>query len=251
MRYEIEFMRDICDITAAILVGGFGTRLQPVVSDRPKVLAEISGKAFLSYLLDQLIAVGITNAVLCCGYKADMVQEYFGNTYGRLQLVYSVENEPLGTGGAIRLAMPYFRSDTVLVMNGDSYIDVDLESYVNWFCERNCQAALVLAKVDDTSRYGRVKINDNKTIAAFEEKCNNACPGWINAGIYLLEKTLLASIPTGKFYSLEREFFPSLTGGKLYGFCVERRFIDIGTPEAYAMAEEFFAVKACEDFAGK
>ncbi len=163
-------MKHISDITAAILVGGRGTRLQSVVSDRPKVLAMVRGRPFLAYLLDQLISLGISEVVFCSGYMSNKIQECFGDSYGSLGLLYSKEDQPLGTGGAIRLATPYFRSDAVLVMNGDSYIDADLRAYVNWFFETGSQAALVLTKMDDTGQYGRVKINDNKTIAAFEEK---------------------------------------------------------------------------------
>lgn len=234
-------MNKVRDLTAAILVGGLGLRLRSVVSDKPKVLAEVSGKAFLSYLLDQLVRVGVSKAVLCCGYKAEMVQEYFGNSYRGLELLYSIEEEALGTGGAVRLAIEVIGSETVLVMNGDSYLDINLGGFIEWFFEQKRVAAIVLTEVADTSRYGRVRINENKSIASFEEKCNNSEIGLINAGIYLVEKSALASMPTGRFYSLEREFFPSLTGGDFYGYCVKGKFIDIGTPQSYAIAEKFFA----------
>jgi len=231
-------MKHISDITAAILVGGRGTRLQSVVSDRPKVLAMVRGRPFLAYLLDQLISLGISEVVFCSGYMFDKIQGCFGDSYGSLRLLYSKEEQPLGTGGAIRLAMPYFRSDVVLVMNGDSYIDVDLEAYVDWFFETGSQAALVLTKMDDTSYYGSVTIDDDKIIA-FDEKKRSG-PGWINAGVYLINRSLIASIPSEEYYSLEHQFFPKLVETGLSGFCVEGRFIDIGTPEAYAMAERFF-----------
>lgn len=233
-------MARVCGITAAILVGGQGTRLQSVVSDRPKVLAEISDKPFLAYLFDQLLNSGIRKVVLCSGYMADKIEACFGDSYDLLSIQYSKEDQPLGTGGGLRLALPSLASDTILVMNGDSYIDADLGAYMDWFFEEERQASLLLTKMDDTSRYGTVIINKNRTVAAFKEKCNNAKPGWINAGIYLMKRSLIGSIPAGKFYSLERDFFPSLTEGKLYGYCDEGRFIDIGTPEAYAMAESFF-----------
>lgn len=231
-------MRDMSDITAAILAGGRGTRLQSVVSDRPKVLAEISGKPFLAYLFDQLLNLGIRKVVLCSGYMADKIEACFGDSYGSLGLLYSKEDQPLGTGGAIRLAMPYFRSDAVLVMNGDSYIDVDLEAYVNWFFETGSQAALVLTKMDDTSYYGSVTIDDDKIIA-FDEKKRSG-PGWINAGVYLINSSLISSIPSGEFYSLERQFFPGLIKQGLFGFRSCGQFIDIGTPKSYAVAETFF-----------
>lgn len=232
-------MRNMADITTAILVGGFGTRLQSVVSDRPKVLAQVRGRPFLAYLLDQLMSFRVSEVVFCSGYMSDKIQECFGDSYGSLHLRYSREDKPLGTGGAIRLAKPYFRSDTVLVMNGDSYIDVDLRAYVNWFFEKDGQAALLLAKVNDTSRYGTVCV-DKDRITAFEEKKEGSGSGWINAGVYLLNSSLISSIPPGEFYSLERQFFPGLIKQGLFGFRSGGQFIDIGTPKSYAVAETFF-----------
>lgn len=237
-------MRSARDITAAILVGGQGTRLQSVLSDRPKVLAEISGKPFLAYLFDQLLNFGIRKVVLCSGYMADKIDTCFGDSYGLLSIQYSKEDQPLGTGGGLRLALPRIISDTILVMNGDSYADANLVAYMEWFFEEERPASLLLIKMDNTSRYGTVIMNTNKTVAAFKEKCDNTKSGWINAGIYLMKRSLVSSIPVEKFYSLERDFFPSLTGGRLYGYCDEGRFIDIGTPDTYAMAERFFAINS-------
>jgi len=231
-------MQGVSDITVVILAGGLGVRLRSVVDNKPKVLAKVAGRPFLSYLLDQLLLAGAHNVILCCGYMAEAVQDCFGEFYKSLELLYSIEQEPLGTGGAIRLAVPYLRSDTVLVMNGDSYIDVDLAAYVNWFFENDGQAALVLTKVNDTSRYGAVCVNGNR-ITAFEEKNEGLGPGWVNAGIYLISKSLILSIPSGEPYSLEHQLFPELTTQKLLGFCVESQLIDIGTPDSYAKAQAF------------
>ena len=233
-------MEAASQITALILAGGFGTRLQSVVSDRPKVLAEVSGRPFLAYLLDQLSSAGFRTVVISTGHMAQAVEKCFGDRHGPLSILYSREEEPLGTAGAVRLALANLASATVLVMNGDSYIDADLGAYVNWFGERDRQAALLLVKVADTSRYGSVRLDRDKVIVSFEEKSKIAEPGWINAGVYLLKKPLIAAIEPGKCCSLERDFFPGLAGKGLFGFCVERRFIDIGTPQAYASAEEFF-----------
>lgn len=236
-------VQDITNITAVILAGGFGTRFQSVVSDKPKVLAEVSGKPFLVYLLEQISSAGIRKVVFCTGYMAEKIQNRLGDTYGPLHILYSREDEPLGTGGALRLALPYLSSDTVLVMNGDSYTDIDLGSYVNWFFQKDCEAALLLTRVLDTSRYGSVTISEDENITAFNEKRTSSGVGWINAGVYLMRKSVIASIPAGQSYSLEYELFPSLVGKKLYGFCSEGRFIDIGTPESYAVTEDFFCYK--------
>ena len=239
----LKFMDPIEDISAVILAGGFGTRLQSVVSDRPKVLAEVSGKPFLTYLLDQIASAGLRNVVICVGYMAEKIQDCLGETYGPLHISYSREAEPLGTGGALRLALSHVSSDAVLVMNGDSYIDIDLSGYVSWFFQKKCKAALLLTKVPDTARYGRVVQDEDESIVAFEEKQEGSGAGWINAGVYLIERSLIASIPIEMPYSLEREFFPPLAGTGLLGFCTEGRFIDIGTPEAYAQTEAFFCCK--------
>jgi len=236
-------VQNIANMTAVILAGGFGTRLQSVVSDKPKVLAEVSGKPFLAYLLKQISSAGIRKVVFCTGYMAEKIQDCFGDTYGPMHILYSKEDEPLGTGGALRLALSYLSSDTVLIMNGDSYTDADLGSYVNWFLQKNCKAALLLTKVLDTSRYGSVTVNRDENITAFDEKGASSGAGWINAGVYLMRKSLIISMPAGQFYSLEYDLLPSLAEKKLYGFCSEGRFIDIGTPESYAVTGDFFCYK--------
>jgi NDP-sugar pyrophosphorylase family protein len=234
------------DVQAAILAGGAGSRLRSVVSDRPKVLAEVGGRPFVVYLLEQLSVSGISRAVLCTGYMAEKVRELLGDTYGPLELLYSREDEPLGTGGALRLALPLLSADTVLVMNGDSYMDVDLCAFVEWFFRAERQAALVLTKVGDTARYGTVAFDEEQRITAFEEKGTRSGAGWINAGVYVMRKSVIASIAPGRLCSLERELFPSLAGEKLFAFCADGRFIDIGTPESYAAAADVLAVKRWE-----
>ena len=237
-------MQSIAETQVVILAGGLGTRLKTVVSDKPKVLAEVLNRPFLTYILDQVSFAGFREVVLCTGFKAEHIKKKLGQTYKSLHILYSTEEQPLGTGGALRLALPYLWSDVVLAMNGDSYIDVNLGAYVDWFFRKsNSDAAIVLTKLPDTTRFGNVVIDQDEHITAFNEKIAKENIGWINAGIYLMKKSLIAAIPTDRFYSLEREFFPSLTGKKLLGFRVEGRFIDIGTPASYAGAQEFFALK--------
>ena len=241
-------MKNLYDITAIILAGGLGTRLCSVVSDRPKVLAKICNRPFLTFLLDQLVSAKARDVVLCTGFMADKIHEIMGNTYKSLKIVHSREPEPLGTGGALRHALPYLKADPVLIMNGDSFVNIDLTVYMDWFFERDRQASILLVKVPDTGRYGKVIVAEDGFLSAFEEKVINSGPGWINAGICITKKSLVASMPAGKSFSLEREFFPSLVGKGLYGFCSNGKFIDIGTPESYHRAQEFFREK--DFFAG-
>lgn len=231
---------NISDIAAVILAGGLGKRLRPVVSDIPKVLAKVRGRAFIEYLLDQLAGAGICDVVICSGYMAEKLQEHVGRRYESVNISFSKEDEPLGTGGALRLALPCLKSDTVLVMNGDSYIDVDISEYVEWSFSQKSDAAIVLTQVPDASRYGSVVVDANARIRSFKEKEENSEPGWINAGVYLIRTSLIASISAGKSFSLERDLFPKLTDGRLSGYRCKGRFIDIGTPESYAAAEGFF-----------
>ncbi len=235
----------INDINAVILVGGLGTRLRGVVADRPKVLAPVLNRPFLTFLLDKLAAAGLEKVVLGTGYRAEMILEEIGERYKSLRVVHSRETSPLGTGGALRQALRHLDSDPILVMNGDSYCTADLHGYWQWFMTGERQGALLLARVPDTSRFGRVMVGEDDLVASFAEKGAQAGPGWINAGIYLLRRHLVESIPAGKFYSLEQELFPLMAEQKrLYGYRSEAAFIDIGIPAAYAEADKFFTETA-------
>jgi len=234
-------MTSLSDITAVILAGGLGTRLRSVVADRPKVLAEIHGRPFLSHLLDQLAEAGVTHAVLCTGHLGEQVQAAFGDTYGSLQLAYSQEPSPLGTAGAVRLALPLCKSDPVLVMNGDSFCHADLGAFWEWHSARGADGTLLLTEVPDAARYGQIRVDHNGRVLRFDEKGAATGPGWINAGIYLLSQRLIQTIPAREAVSIERQMFPAWLDSDLYGFKSDGRFLDIGTPESYAAAEEFVA----------
>ncbi|MBE9531412.1 MAG: nucleotidyltransferase family protein [Proteobacteria bacterium] len=232
------------NITAVILAGGKGTRLRSAVSDRPKVMAHVLGRPFISYLLDQLSKAGLARVVLSTGYKAEMVSEELGESYGKMTLSYSVEDTPLGTGGGLRCALDLLESDFILVLNGDSFSAFDLGEFLKWFSLDGRDAAIALAKVPDVSRYGGVELNNDGAITSFVEKgAETTGAGLINAGVYLLKRSLIAEIKDGVPFSLERELFPSLIndGERLWGFPFEGEFIDIGTPESYANAESFFS----------
>jgi histidinol-phosphate phosphatase family protein len=231
---------EFSDLTAVILAGGLGTRLRSVVTDRPKVLAEIRGQPFLAYLLDQLAAGGSRSVVLCTGYRGDQIFRTFGENYGPLQLLYSEERTPLGTAGALRAALGRFQSDPVLVLNGDSYCSLDLKKYWEWYCTRRTQVSMALARVPSCERYGRVVVDVDGCVTEFAEKKQGLGAGWINAGIYFLGHELLRSIPEKKNISLEHDIFPRWVGHGLHGYVNQGRFLDIGTPDAFARAESFF-----------
>jgi NDP-sugar pyrophosphorylase family protein len=209
--------------------------------DRPKVLAEIRGRPFLAFLLDQLTAAGIKRVVLRAGYMGEQVQTVFGHSYGALDLLYSQEASPLGTGGAIRLATDLLRSDPVLVMNGDSYCGVNLRAFWMWHSERDAAGSILLIRALDTKRFGRVQVDSEGLVVGFDEKGEKSGQGWISDGVYFLRHNFILSIRADRTVSLEREIFPLWLGRKLYGYQSAGRFLDIGTPEDYAAAEQFFA----------
>ncbi len=229
---------NLSSVTAAILVGGLGTRLRAQLPDRPKALAEVAGRPFLSYQLDRLSAKGVHDVVLCTGYRGEQIQQAFGDSYGSMRLRYSQETTPLGTAGALRLALPLLRSTVVLAMNGDMFLEADLQAFWVWHRRRGAEASLLLMWMPETSRYGRVHLDRAGRVKQFEEK-SIAGPGWISAGVYLLSHRAIEQIPAGRPVSIEREVFPRLVGGELYGYRSRGRFLDIGTPESYRMAEAF------------
>ena len=229
------------DITAAILCGGLGTRLRSVVADRPKALAPVRGRPFLTYLLDQLAAASVGEVVLLTGYRADQVYDALGATYAGMGLLYSEEPTPLRTAGALRWALPGFSGRTVLLLNGDSFCDVDLAAFCGFHRRHAADASLVLARARDASRFGRVRTGPGGRVRRFEEKGSAPGGGWINAGVYLFDRGLIEELAPGRPASLERELIPAwAVGGRVHGFRCRGRFLDIGTPASYAEAERFF-----------
>lgn len=224
--------------TCVILAGGRGTRLNSVVSDRPKVLAQVNGRPFLTFLLDRIVLSGVKDVVLCTGYMADAVLGEIGLGYGPLRITHSPEPRPLGTAGALRNALRHVRSDVFVLMNGDSYADVDLPAFFRWFHGRERDLGLLLASVDDVSRYGRVTIADDGSVTSFREKGEDTGEGLINAGVYIMKREIAAGIIPDVPVSLERDVLPGLVGHAFYGYPWTGTFIDIGTPESYRLAED-------------
>jgi NDP-sugar pyrophosphorylase family protein len=206
--------------------------------DRPKALVQVAGRPFLSYLLDRLAAAGLKTVVLCTGYLGEQIRQAFGETYGAMQLRYAQESAPLGTAGALRHALPLLEAETVLAMNGDAFWDVDLQAFWHGHVRRDAAASMVLARVADAGRYGRVQMDRLGRVRAFEEKSAGG-PGWINAGVYLLSRQVIARIPQDRAVSIEHEVFPQWVGRGFYGYRSRGRFLDIGTPASYRMAERF------------
>jgi D-glycero-alpha-D-manno-heptose 1-phosphate guanylyltransferase len=228
--------------TAIILAGGFGTRLQSVVSDLPKPMAPINGEPFLNYQLNYLKQYGIKNVILSVGYLSDKIKDFYGSNFNGLQIDYVAEESPLGTGGGIRLALEKCHDDLALVLNGDSFFDVDLTKFYNLHIEKRSQISLALRKVKDAARYGTIETNKEYKIISFKEKSGVSSEGTINGGVYILDKTIfLRSTPPLSNFSIEKDFFEKqLTLFTINGFEFEGYFIDIGIPEDYLKAQNDF-----------
>ena len=234
------------DIDAIILAGGFGTRLRSVIADRPKVLVPINGVPFLRCYLAWLSGFGARRVILSLGYKADMVRDYIrSETWPGLELESFVESTPLGTGGAVRAVAPLLRSETALVTNGDSVARLDLCRFVEFHRRKNARLSMVLTHQPDVAQSGVVETADDGSVISFTEKPpQRRSGGYINAGLYLMQREAIMEIPEGGPVSIEKDVFPRFCGRGFYALKGDFPFIDIGTPESYGRAGEFFRQEA-------
>ncbi len=231
------------NIDVIILAGGRGTRLQSVVSDRPKPLAPINDKPFLSIIFDFLNKYDcINNVIVAIGYMADkIIKEYQHGWEYKFNILFSVEKDLLGTGGAIKKAMKLSNSEFFFVLNGDSIIELDLYLFIQKHFETKAIMTLVVKKVTDVNRYGRVILNDNNVITNFEEKTSVPAEGYINAGMYLIKRELFNIVEDDKAISIEKDLLPKfIKNNQIYAFISYGKFIDIGVPESYNNTSLFF-----------
>ncbi|MBU0778357.1 nucleotidyltransferase family protein [Patescibacteria group bacterium] len=221
------------EIDAVILCGGLGTRLKPVVSDRPKVLAKIGDIAFLDVLLSSLAKYELKNIILCVGYLKEQIKAHFNSNYN---IKFSEEDEPLGTGGALKKAKPLIKSNPFIVLNGDSICNINFREFFNFHINKKGILSMVLARSKAVQDFGNVMLDSSQRITSFKEKvvCRNEC--LINAGIYIMKKEIFSYMPDEKHFSLEYDLFSGLIEGDCYGFITESELIDIGTPERYEKA---------------
>lgn len=227
------------DIPALLLVGGRGTRLRSVVASAPKPLASVGNQPFLELLVRQLRRQGIRRLVMCSGYLADQIESKFGNgSAWDLTIKYSRELQPLGTAGAVRLAQGFLEgAPDFLVMNGDSFLEMDFGRLIQFHREQNAIATMAVISAQDAGRYGAVRVESGGRVVGFTEKTGTSSPGLINAGVYVFGRAILEHIPEGQV-SLEREVFPLVLDQGVYALEHHGMFIDIGTPEDYARAQE-------------
>jgi len=227
------------NIPAILLVGGKGTRLQAIVSSKPKPLALVGNIPFLELLVMQLRAQGIHRMIMSTGHLAEQIEETFGDG-GRWNsdIRYSRESQPLGTAGAVKFAESYLEeSSDFLVFNGDSFMEIDIPEFLRFHRQHGGVVSMAVRKVPDAARYGTVQVDGLNRIIGFSEKTGSTSAGVINAGVYVFKRAVLQKISPGPS-SLEKDLFPKLLKQGMYALEHDGMFIDIGTPEDYARAQE-------------
>jgi mannose-1-phosphate guanylyltransferase len=223
---------------ALVLVGGEGTRLRPLTLTQPKPAVPLVDRPFVRYMIDWLAHHGVDDVIMACGFRADLLRERLGEGGdGGPRIRYVEDPEPLGTAGPIKHSQDLL-DDRFLVLNGDVLTDLDLTALIRLHSERGAVATLALYPVDDPSHYGLVRRAEDGEVLGFLEKPepDEVDTDEINAGAYVLERSVLDLIPAGRPVSIEREVFPRLVGQGLYGARLEGYWMDIGTPERYLQA---------------
>ena len=229
-------MNVLSGIEVIVLAGGLGTRLRAAVPDLPKPMAPIAGYPFLYYLLRSLERQGFRRAILSVGFRGDAIRDHFGEHAGGLELRYCTEDQPLGTGGALRAAAQVASGDRVFAVNGDTFASVDCAAMAVQHTLSQDRLTLALMPVPDTARYGAVETTGTR-IQNFSEK-DLSGPGWINAGVYLLERDLLEGLALPECFSFEHEVLRQrLDQLRPAAFFASGYFVDIGVPEDYTRAQ--------------
>lgn len=225
---------------AIVLAGGLGTRLRSVVTDLPKPMAPVAGRPFLAWILDRLSHAGFGRVVLAVGYRHEIIEQKFGRAWRGVELHYSVEAQPLGTGGAIRLAADRTDARPVFVLNGDTFLGLDYRAMLQAHLQGRERMSLAACRVHDAGRYGALALLDGH-VRGFLER-GRAGPGVINGGTYLLSQSVLDRIPHGAPFSFEQQLLvPEVGAIRPAAFVTEGLFVDIGVPEDYARAQQLFA----------
>lgn len=224
---------------AIILAGGLGTRLRSAVPELPKPMAPINGRPFLEHQIEYWMTQGITRFILSVGYKHETIQAYFGDHFHTAGIAYTIEHEPLGTGGGLLAAMQEIQgTEPFLVLNGDTFVEVKLAELRRQHDQKQAEITLVLRQVEHNTRYGSIQMAADGRIVAFQSEPSDCCA--INAGVYLACKSAFDGLAwrTGDKASLEQDLFPAMlqAGKGFYGFVASGAFIDIGIPEDYFKA---------------
>jgi NDP-sugar pyrophosphorylase family protein len=218
---------------AVLLVGGLGTRLRSETGDLPKAMIDVGGMPFLDRILVHLRHSEIKAVVLAVSYARESIEEHFqdGCRLG-ISITYSRETQPLGTGGALRLTLPLLKGGQALVLNGDSFVDLDYRDMFEFHRASKNQLTIAAVQMADCRDFGRLRIANGNVVGFVEKDERDRSDGYINAGVYVFESGLIEAIPAGVVQSLENEVFPSILsrGGRIGAYCIHGYFLDLGTP---------------------
>lgn len=227
----------ISKVYAAILCGGLGKRLRNIAKNIPKPMVDIDGRPFLDILISYITSFGVKNIVLLTGFKSEVIENYYRNKKLTISLHISKEEKLLGTGGAIKFAERYIKSNPFFVLNGDSLCRVDLRKLLEFHIRKKADATIVLTNavgMSDTKDYGSVEIDKSQRVISFSEKSKSKRK-FINAGVYVFNKKILKLIPENREFSLENDLFSRIKN--FYGYSTKEVLLDIGTPERYQKAQ--------------
>ena len=223
---------------AILLAGGLGTRLQKTVPDLPKPMAPVNGKPFIEYVIDYIIRYQVRKIILSVGYKHESFAAHFANDYKGCQILFSVENEPLGTGGGIRKALEFAEEPDVMVLNADTLFKIDISSLSSLHKKKNADLTMALRKMNDVGRYGSVKIDEDARVTGFAEKNEITGEGNINGGVYIFKNDFFNKLDLPEKFSFEKDclekYYSTLN---IYGYSSKGYFLDIGIPEDYNKAQ--------------
>lgn len=226
------------NFSAVILAGGMGTRLKSVIPDVPKPMAPINNKPFLEHLIKYLSDHNIYKFILSVGFQKEVIIKYFGLSFVNCKIIYAPEEKPLGTGGALKNALNFFSDEQFLVLNGDTWFAMDYRLFLKKAQDKRC--AIAIRKEQNKNRYGSVKVDDKFRVMGFYEKNQSDDSVWMNAGVYLFERSaLVQNFPSEEVFSLEKDVLPNMAcSGELYGIPMEGDFVDIGIPSDYERAKK-------------
>ena len=225
-----------------ILAGGFGTRLINEINGLPKCLAPINNKPFLFYLLEYLKKFKFDQYIFALGFRSELVIDYLNENFSDLDLIYSVEANPLGTGGAIKVALNFANTSQVIALNGDSFFNIDYNHFFEFHGTKKSKFSIALAEIKDNDRYGGVELSDD-VITSFKEKqsgSDNVKTTLINSGIYLIDSAYFSALSMPESFSIEKDFFENNDKSiQIHGKVFRNKFIDIGVPNDYHAFPEF------------
>ena len=231
---------DLSKMDVVILCGGKGERFQAVDKDRPKPMADIGGRPFLDILIKSLERYKFCRFILCAGYKGEIIRDYYNARSGASEVITLIEDKPLGTAGAIKKAESIIKGNHFLVLNGDSFCSINYHDFIGFYHKKRSLCSIVVVKIDENDDGGLVKLDAEHRIVGFNEKLKTASGDYLSAGIYIFDRKIFEIIEPENNLSLEYDIFPRLDRERFHGYILDSKVMDIGTPDRYVKAREFF-----------